>query len=490
MKKNLSVSMKALSVILGALVGGFMWRCRGESGFGSSWGLYSVGLVIILLIYQFYGNRKGMKTELIPVGALLTGLGVTGYATVIEQMSGLITSDLPYGGDEPVLLPVNPYSGMVIILIMGFTLVPLFAFFIGTLFSEKEYKITHYLIMIGIFFAVSYIAKATVAHYILKAINPEQVEYAALGLKDAGFEYSSPMQAYMKHFAQRRWTQEIPFFENYYMSIEHISDAIAVLAIALYPLIAFKDKITCGVCLIINTLTAVSTTAFSLMLAVCYDTGFLGNTPCPRALQNGAGWGIWEFSTGAAVGFFTMLIIALLPKKYTVQNGADTKPVFENKILHFIFNLALFVFVFGVVPSRVIGIRTGKLLKNLGIMDGGNTFGDIMTAVLSVIAGVLFLLMLKKNILDKGGNAVKQTPREFSFIVFPAYLVMCCVAYFCLNHGVIFFLPYKEITDFNNFLYQLTGPEHMTTTLMLITFILLTPIYLLTRKKLIANYKK
>lgn len=487
MEKHQSIPMKILSVILGALVGGFIWRCRGESGFGSSWGLYSVGLVLILLIYQFYGDRKGMKFELIPVGALLTGLGVTGYATVIEQMSGLLTSDLPYGGDEPVLLPVDPYSGMIIILIMGFTLVPLFAFFVGTLFSEKEYKIPHYLIMIGIFFAVSYIAKATVSHYILKAINPEQVEYAALGLKDAGFDYASPMQAYMKHFGQRRWTQDIPFFENYYMSVEHISDAIAVIAIALYPLIAFKDRVTSGVCLLLNALTAVSTTALSLMLTVCYDTGFLGNTECPRALVNGAGWGIWEYATGAAVGFFTMLIIALLPKKYTVQNVADMQPVLDNKILNFIFNLAAFIFVFAVVPSRVIGIRTGKLLKNMGVMEGGNTFGDIMTAVLSVIVGVLFLLMLKKNILDRGTNAVKRTPRAFSFIAFPAYLAMCCVAYFCLNHGVIFFLPYKEITDFPRFLYLLTGPEHMTTTLMLITFVLFTPIYAAVRKKLLKN---
>jgi len=92
---GLGKGMKALSVILGALIGGFIWRCRGESGFGSSWGLYSVGLVLILLIYNFYGSRKGMKYELIPFGAFMTGLGVTGYATVIHQTAGFIYSDLP-----------------------------------------------------------------------------------------------------------------------------------------------------------------------------------------------------------------------------------------------------------------------------------------------------------------------------------------------------------------------------------------------------------
>ena len=66
MKNRVSDVPKIILIILGAIVGGFMWRCRGDGGFGSSWGLYSVGLVLMLLIYHFYGNRKGMKYEMIP----------------------------------------------------------------------------------------------------------------------------------------------------------------------------------------------------------------------------------------------------------------------------------------------------------------------------------------------------------------------------------------------------------------------------------------
>ena len=154
MKNKIGAVPKVISVILGAIIGGFMWRCRGDGGFGSSWGLYSVGLVLMLLIYHFYGKRKGMRYEMIPLGGLMLGLSVTGYATVIIQLAGVVWSDMPYSGEmlnglDPVVVgqygdvyaPINPVSGAVIIFLMAFTLIPLFAFFVTSLFSGKEYKL-------------------------------------------------------------------------------------------------------------------------------------------------------------------------------------------------------------------------------------------------------------------------------------------------------------------------------------------------------------
>ena len=36
MKEKTCTGSKIISIILGAIVGGFMWRCRGDGGFGSS----------------------------------------------------------------------------------------------------------------------------------------------------------------------------------------------------------------------------------------------------------------------------------------------------------------------------------------------------------------------------------------------------------------------------------------------------------------------
>ena len=292
MKNNSSVGSKIISVILGAIIGGFMWRCRGDGGFGSSWGLYSVGLVLMLLIYHFYGNRKGMKYEMIPLGGLMLGLSVTGYATVLEQLAGVVWSDLPYSGEllnglEPVFTgpngdvyaPIDHISGAVIIFLMAFTLIPLFAFFVTSLFSGKEYKIKHYIIAVAVYMVSQLIFKATVSHFIIQLINPDQVAYAALGLKEYGHNYASPMAAYMSHFLDRGWTQDIPFFENYYMSIEHISDALAVVTLSLYALIFRKDKYTCFGSLVLNLLTAVTTTVFTFLVSCSFDSVIISISP-------------------------------------------------------------------------------------------------------------------------------------------------------------------------------------------------------------------
>lgn len=480
--RNVSKGMKFLSVVLGTLAGGFLWRCRGESGWGSSWGLYAVGLVLLLLIWQFYGRKKGMYFELIPIGALLTGLGVTGYGTVIDQMAGVLYSDLPYQG-EVVYSPISPWSGALIILIMGLTLIPLYAFFIGTLFSEKEYKIKHYIIAIAIFFVVGYVMKASLSHVIVKLINPEQVNYAALGLADAGYDYASPFSAYMHHFAQRSWTQEIPYFENYYMSVEHVSDLIAFIAMILYALIGRRDKITAGVSAFIAVFTGIATTALSPLISAQFHSGFFEDRTLPAFLMDG-GWGLWEFLTGAAVGFATMFIIALLPDKYTAQTEEDEGPMFENKIFRFVFDLIAIVFVFGVAPARVIGIRLGKFLRYEEIFKDGDTVGTVVMIVLSVIFGVYMIFTLKKNVLDENGAAFKKTPVEFSFIALPAYMLMACGAYFFLNHAYLLHLPYGEMTSVSGLVSAMTSGDNTVTTVMIVTFILFSVIYFPLRKKI------
>ena len=479
---------KILSVILGTLMGGFMWRCRGESGFGSSWGLYSVGLVLMLLIYFVYGQRQKMKYELIPLGAFLLGLGVTGYATVFDQLAGVVASDLPYQGQE-VYSPVNPYSGVLIFFIMGLTFTPFFSFFIGTLFSDKEYKLVHYIGAIAVFFIVSNVCKATISQPILAFINPDQVKYAALGLADRGFDYASPAKAYMAHFLDRDWAQEIPYFENYYMSLEHISDLIAAVCVGIYPLIIKKDKLPLITSIVISSYTAVATTAFGFLYAVSFDTGFLGDVVPVRALENGAGWSIWEFATGASVGFITMLVIALLPKKYSSKNNIDVAPLENNKIISLIFNIIATVFIFALTPMRAVGIRIGKLLYNEGLLEDDSPTGDIIMIVLTVALGVFLVIKIVKNIMKNNTTPLGVNPVEFSRKALPAYFGMCVVLYFFTNHAPVLHLPYGEMTSLYKFAYIMTDTENFETLLMFITFVLITIIFIPFSRKIYPKEK-
>lgn len=487
MKKNeIPVSAKIISVIMGTLLSGFMWRCRGESGFGSSWGLYSVGLVLMLLIYFVYGKKKGLKFELIPIGALFLGLGVTGYATVFDQTAGVLYSDLPYKG-TPIYSPVSLSSGMLIFAIMGFTLVPFFAFFIGSIFSDKEYKFKDYIIVIAVFFAVSTICKATIAHPIMNLINPEQVNYAQLGLEDFGITGVTPQKAYMTHFLDRAWTQEIPYFENYYMSVEHISDFFAVISVALYALIIKKDKLSTVTTIVISALTSLGTTLCSSLYSVFLRSETLGDVTVPRALENGAGWGLWEYSTGASFALAVMLTLALLPKKYTEQNNEDTTPFINNDKFSFLVNIGLCVFILALTPFRAIGIRTGKLLVNLGVLEDDSPTGDIIMIAGAVILGLFFIIKIGKNIFKNKTTPLGVTPLQFANTALPAYTVMCCILYFCFNHGYIFFLPYSKMTSIKSFLYIMTGSECIEISLMIVSFAVCTALYFVLKKKLYSK---
>lgn len=480
MAKKMSGGMKLLSVILGALMAGFMWRCRGEGGWGSSWGLYGVGLVLMLLIYHFYSDRQGMKFEMIPIGSFLLGLGVTGYATVIEQMGGVLWSDLPYDGEllngqSPVIampegdvyVPVNPVSGGIIIFIMAFTLVPLFTFFITSLFSDKKYGLKDYVIISVIFFVSSLIFKATVAHPILKAINPEQVQYAALGLKAYGHDYASPMAAYMSHFMNRDWTQDIPFFENYYMSIEHISDALAVFAASAYILFARKDKYTAFGSLIIDFLTAAASTALSPLISSNFHAGPFEGVELPKWFTAIADWGVWEFSTGLFFGLFVMLFLAITADKHSVRTGYDDTPLFSDKRLSFALNLVFVIFIFCVAPARVIGIRLARLLENIKVLPDDEPLGTILTIVFSVVLGIFVIKILRKTILEQGSNAVDMLPVDFARKALPTYLVLCFFAYFFLDDAVIFHIS-----------------ADITIPMMLIASVLIAIIYIPVRQKL------
>ena len=58
---NMSLWGKLFSVITCALMTGFMWRVRGDHGWGSMWGMFAVGVMLILFIYAVFGERKRMN---------------------------------------------------------------------------------------------------------------------------------------------------------------------------------------------------------------------------------------------------------------------------------------------------------------------------------------------------------------------------------------------------------------------------------------------
>ena len=141
---NLTASGKIFAVITCALMTGFMWRVRGDHGWGSMWGMFAVGVMLILFIYAVFGERKKMNYEMLPLAVFFLGITNGGWGTLNSQMEGYLTSTAAFTGEEAArLVEINPVHGLFMMLFLGFGWMPLFAVIVGSLFSKKEYKIKH-----------------------------------------------------------------------------------------------------------------------------------------------------------------------------------------------------------------------------------------------------------------------------------------------------------------------------------------------------------
>lgn len=182
----------------------------------------------------------------------------------------------------------------------------------------------------------------------------------------------------------------------------------------------------------LNLLTAVTTTVFTALISCSFDSGFFKGVEIPDAVRRFATWGTWEFVTGFFIGLFVMAFLALTVKKNDTAE-CDTSPLIENKKINFGFNFLLAVFILGVTPARVIGIRFARLLVNTNILEYDEPLGTILTVVLSVIFGVFMIKIMGSNMLKKDSNAFDMSPVKFAKIALPAYLGMCFVVYFFLD---------------------------------------------------------
>ncbi|MBR6551934.1 MAG: hypothetical protein IKT89_03740, partial [Clostridia bacterium] len=280
-QNNLKLYQQILSVIAGACLMGFMWRARGSHGFGAKWGMFAVAFVFMLFIYALYGKRKKMNYEMLPLPAVFAALTAGGWGTLNSQMNGYLSSSANFVGEETFrYIEISEYSGLAIMLLLGFGWLPLFAVAFASLFSKKKYEFKDYIIFIGVYYVTMIIANFTISHYILQVINPEAVEACAEGLRDAGYDMS-PMKAFITQFGSAPWAKKIPFCRNYFTSVKVISSAVGALTSSLSVAFVLKDKFTAVVSTLINLSCALAITVADIPLVLDSDRGFFANVKTP-----------------------------------------------------------------------------------------------------------------------------------------------------------------------------------------------------------------
>lgn len=450
--RDLTVPCRIFMVLACACMTGFMWRVRGDYGWGSMWGMFSVGIMLVLFIYAFFGNRRKISYESIPAAVILLGITNGGWGTLNQQLSGYLQETTIVGNEWKIeSVPVSAASGLIIMLLLGLSWMPLFSIFIASLFSDKKYGIKHYAVLIGIFYAVSLIFQFSASHFILAKICPQATEAFAKSLAAAGIGMS-PLKAYAVKLGSISWAKNFLFGRNYFTSIVVISRAAGAIICSLSALIIFKDRLTSLVSMLINIVSAIAITAADFPLIAGSDRGFFIGKHFPAFFTANA-WNMWEFLTGFFFGFGFMLILVCLPGK--VLNGEGkfkAKSVFANPAPRYIYN-SIFVlfFSFGVVTVRPLGYRISQMLFEAGKIsyDNMDKFGAIIAVILGIPALIICLIIAKKNILTLGLQVpVAARIENFSMKATPAYFLVNALLYFFTGNRYILKLPFGEMNSF------------------------------------------
>ena len=313
------------------------------------------------------------------------------------------------------------------------------------------------------------IANFTISHYILQVINPEAVEACREGLLDAGHDMS-PMKAFITQFGSAPWAKKIPFCRNYFTSVKVISSAVGALASSLSVAFVLKDKFTAIVSFFINLSCAIAITVADIPLILDSDRGLFAKVKTPTFIT-GCEWSTWEFFTGFILGLLIMLIITLLPKKYTASEEDYTyQTSIKNKRFSLIYNgiLTLF-FSFVVILARAFSFRLNEFFWDEEIIE------IILTIVLSAALFYPVIKLVKKNLITKNlDSPLNILPQEFAIKILPDYLLIVLLVYFLLGEpeSTLFSINLLEIISVSGFLEKWNSGVLFIPIIMLISFIL------------------
>ncbi len=409
-KKN--VSDNILLVLLGALLMGFLWRVRGEHGWGSSWGLLNAGFIFTLFIITIKGNRQKLDLGWISLTALSFMLTTPGWGTLLNQITGVIyrAEDWTNGG-ETVYTSIG--SAIFLMLCLGFGLASLFGIMLGRGFSEKQWKLKHFVILLTVFFITDLIASAFISPVILHFVQPEAEEVFNAGLVIAK-EKESAYEAFLDHFKDVSWAKKIDGGRNYFQSIEAITSAIKAITSLLTVRFIIKDKTAAKT-------GAVVCSAFAVAITVSDLFFYLGNggyhmlkdSYLPEFFYP---WGCWEYFTGFIAGaVITAFIIKLKPKTDIHELAFSKVPDKITKVLTFILGT---LFMIGVNIVRPVLVR----YEDSDFM--------ITATVIAVLFAICVILLLVRY---HGINAEKTDMQAYSTYLLFFLISYINIVYLCIG---------------------------------------------------------
>ncbi len=351
MKKENTILKNTLTILLGALLMGLLWRVRGEHGWGSSWGLLNAGFIFTMFIVVVKGSRQKFDIGWLSLTALTFMLTTPGWGTLLSQITGIIydAEDWSIGGSD-VYTSVG--SAIFLMLCLGFGLASLFGIMLGRGFSEKQWKLKDFVILLAVFYITDLIASAVISPFILNTVQPEAADLFEKGLKIQDID-GSAYELYMEHFKDVSWAKKIDGGRNYFQSCDVITATIKAIASLLTVRFIIKDKISAKT-------GAVVCSAFAIGITVADLFFYFGNggyhelhpSYLPEFFY---AWGCWEYFTGfIAGGIITAFILKLNPQMDVTELAFQKVPEKPKAILTFILGT---LFMVGVNIVRPVLVR-------------------------------------------------------------------------------------------------------------------------------------
>ncbi len=440
-----SIPYQIFTVIIGAMLMGFMWRVRGTHGWGSSWGLLAAGFMFTMFITMVKGERKKLSFGWLAIIGLVFMLTTPAWGTLLGQITGvifraedivdLIPLNSAYSADVYCSVP----SAIYIMLSLGFGLASLFGIFLGQSFSAKQWKLKDYIILLAVFFAVDLIGKATIPHLILNFIQPQAVEVFEAGCKVQGIE-GSAWQVYMQHFDDVSWAKKIIGGRNYFQSVEMITYAMKSVAVLLATRFIIKDKRAATTGLVVCGAFALSITVSDLFFYFgdggyhMLSDNYFGDSVAP--------WSCWEYFTGfIAGGIITAYMLAMKDEDDVADLAFAKVPEKASNVLTFILG---YLFLIGVNIVRPVLER----------------YDESKLQILYVVISVLVAVALVAVLVKKWGFAAEKTNMVkvssallplFMALIFVYYMFLCSESYrnytsFTMVHNLLVFVSLIAVT--------------------------------------------
>ncbi len=426
MKKENTMLKNALHILLGALLMGLLWRVRGEHGWGSSWGLLNAGFVFTMFIVIIKGSRQKLDIGWLSLTALSFMLTTPGWGTLLSQITGIIyDAEDWFNGGSDVYTSVG--SAVFLMLCLGFGLASIFGIMLGRGFSEKQWKIKDFVILIAVFYITDLIATAVISPFILNAVQPEAAQVFEKGLEIQNID-GSAYEVYMEHFKDVSWAKKIDGGRNYFQSCDVITATIKAIASLLTVRFIIKDKVSAKVGAVVCSAFAIGITLADLFFYFG-NGGFheLNESYLPEFFYP---WGCWEYFTGfIAGGIITAFILKLKPQKDVSDLAFSKAPEKPKKVLTFILGT---LFMVGVNIVRPVLVR----YEDSDFM--------IIATVIAVLFAIAFVAVLVKFY---GFNASKIHIEKYYAFLLLFFILYIDIVY--LTIGTI-----DSIHLFGNFGFQ------------------------------------